>query len=60
MDPLTRILFRLAQWHRNPPSRRFVQILLATLLVTAAIVLAERVFGWPDWLTTERVPIRRM
>lgn len=60
MDPLTRILFRLAQWHRNPPSRRFVAILLATLLAAAAIVLVEKVLGWPDWLTTERVPIRRI
>jgi hypothetical protein len=60
MDPLTRILIRLAQWHRNPPSWRWVRIALVTLVAVAAIVLIERVFGWPDWLRTEPVPIRRM
>ncbi|NKC32528.1 hypothetical protein [Falsiroseomonas selenitidurans] len=60
MDPLTRILWRLAQWWRHPPSPYFVRILVATLLVVLAVVLVERFIGWPEWLRTERVPIRRL
>lgn len=60
MDPLTRILIRLAQWHRNPPSRRWVQIAVVTLILVAVIVAIEKLVGWPDWLRTERVPIRRI
>ena len=50
MDPMTRILIRLSQWLRRPPSRR----------QAIAIVLVERHVGWPDWAQSERVPIRRM
>jgi hypothetical protein len=60
MDPLARILLRLAQWQRNPPSRRWVQIAVVTLIFVVVIVLIEKFVGWPDWLRTERVPIRRL
>jgi hypothetical protein len=60
VDPLTRLLIRLAQWHRNPPSRRWVQIAAATLALATALVLIERFIGWPDWAQTQRVPIRRI
>ncbi len=60
MDPLTRILFRLVQWYRNPPSRRYLWIAGIAVAVSIAIVLLERGFGWPDWLRSEPVPIRRM
>jgi hypothetical protein len=60
MDPLTRLLIRLAQWHRNPPSRRWVRIAVVTLVLVTVIVVVEKLVGWPDWLRTEPVPIRRM
>jgi hypothetical protein len=60
VDPLTRILIRLAQWHRNPPSRRWVRIAVVTLVLVAVVVAIERLFGWPEWLRTEPVPVRRM
>lgn len=60
MDPFTRILIQLVQWHRHPPSRRHLQILVVTVAAALAIGLFERVVGWPDWLRTEPVPIRRM
>jgi hypothetical protein len=59
MDPLTRLLIRMAQWHRNPPSARYLAILGVVLAVAALLVLIERGIGWPDWLTTQPVPIRR-
>jgi hypothetical protein len=30
------------------------------IAASVAIVLFERVVGWPDWLRTEPVPVRRM
>jgi hypothetical protein len=60
MDPLTRILIRLAQWHRNPPPRRTIVIILVVLGLALLLVAIERFVGWPDWATTDRAPIRRM
>ena len=60
MDPLTRLLFRLVQWYRNPPSRQYLWIAAIAIALSVAVVLFERVFGWPDWLRTEPVPVRRM
>ncbi|MBU8539260.1 hypothetical protein [Falsiroseomonas tokyonensis] len=60
MDPLTRVLIRMAQWLRHPPSRRTVQIIVVVLVVATVLVLVEKFIGWPDWATTERVPMRRM
>jgi hypothetical protein len=60
MDPLTRILWRMARWLRHPPSRNYIRILVVVLVLATVLVLVERFIGWPDWLTTERVPIRRM
>ncbi len=60
MDPLTRVLIRMAQWLRHPPSRRTVQIIIVVLIVAAVLVLVERFIGWPDWATTNRVPMRRI
>lgn len=60
MDPFTRILIQVAQWYRNPPSRRYVYILAVVVVASVAIASFERFIGWPDWLRTEPVPIRRM
>jgi hypothetical protein len=60
MDPYTRLLIRLVQWYRNPPSRRHVQVMIVVLVVAAVLVTIERTVGWPDWLTTEPAPVRRM
>ncbi|MGK7869710.1 hypothetical protein [Falsiroseomonas sp. E2-1-a20] len=60
MDPLTRILWRMAQWWRHPPSRTYVRILIVVLVLAMVLVLIERFIGWPAWMTTDRVPIRRM
>ncbi|MDO9501001.1 hypothetical protein [Falsiroseomonas sp.] len=60
MDPLTRVLFQMVRWLRHPPSWRTVQIIIVVLVAASALVLVERYIGWPDWATTERVPMRRM
>ncbi len=59
MDPLTRLLIRMAMLLRRPPSRRQLITMAVVLAVSLAIAGYERGFGWPDWLSAEPVPIRR-
>ena len=60
MDPLTRLLFQMAQWWRHPPGRRKAVVILAALLLSFLLVGIERIVGWPSWLRTEPVPIHRL
>jgi len=60
MDPMTRILIRLSQWLRKPPSRRQAIVMAVAIAAAVSIVVIERHVGWPDWAKTERVPVRRM
>ena len=60
MDPMTRLFIRLVQWYRNPPSRRWLMVAGMAVAASVALVLVERVIGWPDWLHAEPVPIRRI
>jgi hypothetical protein len=49
-------LMRMLLWVRNPPSRE-QQIAIAVIVgIGITFVAIEWVFGWPDWLTAERVP----
>jgi hypothetical protein len=49
-------LIRMFFWVRNPPSRN-QQIAIALICGTGVIFAAvEHVFGWPEWLSAERVP----
>lgn len=59
MDPLTRLLIRLAQWFRHPPSPARIKLILAVVAICLILVAIEKFVGWPDWATAERVPIRR-
>jgi len=47
---------RMALWVRNPPSAKRVQLVLVVVGVCLGLFALERVFGWPDWLTPNRVP----
>lgn len=60
MDPLTRLLFFLSRLVRNPPSRRVALVMLGALALAIGLVVVERVWGWPEALRTERVPMRRL
>lgn len=53
MNPLW--LMKMAQWARNPPSGKRVKLVLAVVALCFALVIYERIFGWPDALTVERV-----
>lgn len=60
MDPLTRLLFFLSRLVRRPPSRRVVMVMLVALALAIGLVLVEQLWGWPEALRTERVPMRRL
>jgi hypothetical protein len=60
MDPMTRLFLQLAHWVRNPPSRTHAIVMLVALVAAVALVLVERFVGWPDWLRSDPVPIRRV
>jgi len=51
---------RLAQWFRNPPSRRMVIVMAVTIGFCVALVLVERFIGWPSWATMGDQPPRIM
>lgn len=53
MNPMW--LMRMAQWVRNPPSAGRVKLFLAVIGLCLLLYGIERMFGWPDWLTLERV-----
>jgi hypothetical protein len=59
MDPLTRLLFFLSRLVRRPPSRGQALAMLVALALALGLVGIEHYWGWPDWLRTERVPMRR-
>jgi len=49
-------LMRMLLWVRNPPSRP-QQIAIAVVCGIGLLAVGiEHVFGWPDWLTADRVP----
>lgn len=49
MNPIH--LLRMAKWARHPPSAQRVKLVLVVIAVCALIVGAEKLFGFPDWLT---------
>ena len=56
MDAQMRLLIRLAQWLRQPPSRQTLWIMGIAVAASLLIFGVERLFGWPDWLTVDRGP----
>ena len=53
MNPLH--LLRMANWARHPPSAQRVKLVLVVIAICGLIVGAEWLFGFPEWLTPERV-----
>lgn len=53
MNPLW--LLRARRWAQNPPSWGRVKLVLAVIGICLALFAVERIWGWPDWLTPERV-----
>lgn len=47
---------RMARWVRNPPSWGLVKLVLAVVALCLALYAVDRIWGWPDALTPDRVP----
>jgi hypothetical protein len=48
-------LMRAKRWAQNPPSARRVVLVLGVIALCLAVAGAEALFGWPDWLTPNRL-----
>ncbi len=49
-------LLRMAKWARRPPSGKQVKFVLIVVAICFALLGIELIFGWPEWLTPERIP----
>ena len=58
MNPLW--LLRASKWARHPPSRNRVILVLAVIAICLMLFAAERLWGWPAWLTLEGRPRGRI
>ena len=58
MNPIW--FLRMKKWARNPPSAARVKLVLGVIVACLLIFGYEWLFGWPDWLTPNRVPGGRM
>ena len=53
-------LMRMKRWAQHPPSPRRVKFILAVIAICLILVGYEYVFGWPEALTLEGNPSRRV
>lgn len=49
----TRLLLRMNQWVRNPPSPMAVKVTLGVILLAAVIFGIEYTGLWPEWAQVE-------
>lgn len=50
-----RWFLRMARWARNPPSAKQVRFVLAIVAFCVLLYAIERLYGWPDWATPNRI-----
>jgi hypothetical protein len=48
-------LLRAKRWAKNPPSEGRVKFVFGVIAICLLIVGVEWMFGWPDWLTPNRI-----
>ena len=48
-------LMRAKRWVQNPPSEGRVKLVLGVVAICLVLAGFEWVFGWPDWLTVNRM-----
>ncbi len=49
-------LLRMARWARHPPSPQRVKLVVGIIAACIAIGTIEWLWGWPDWLTVQKIP----
>ena len=58
MNPIW--FLRMSKWARKPPSEARVKLVLGIILACLILFGIEWWFGWPEWLTPNRVPKGRL
>jgi hypothetical protein len=53
MNP--RWLLMMKRWVQNPPSPARMKLIVGVIVLCFLIYGAEQMFGWPDWLTVNRM-----
>jgi hypothetical protein len=53
MNPIW--LLRMKRWVQHPPSMGRVMLVAGVVVICLVIAGAETVWGWPDWLTVNKV-----
>jgi hypothetical protein len=53
--PGFRWFLRMSRWARNPPPARRVILVLAVIAACFVLYGFEKIWGWPDWLTVNRI-----
>ena len=48
-------LLRAKRWVQNPPSSGRVKLVFGVIAVCLLIVGIEHFFGWPEWMTVDRL-----
>jgi hypothetical protein len=48
-------LVRAKRWVQNPPSEGRVKLVLGVVAACVALAAWEWFFGWPEWLTVDRL-----
>jgi len=51
---------RLRRFFDHPPSKSRVLLVLAVVAISLSLYGIEHLWGWPDWLTVNRVPRGRL
>jgi hypothetical protein len=46
---------RMSRWARNPPSPERVKLVLIVVALCFGLFAVEYIWGWPDWLTPNKV-----
>ncbi|SFS09918.1 hypothetical protein SAMN05444714_1164 [Yoonia litorea] len=49
----------MKRWAQNPPSHAKIKLVFGIVAFCLLLAGIEAVWGWPDWLTPERVNARR-
>jgi len=44
-------LLRMRRWVQHPPSKQRLILIAVVIGASIALVIYERLFGWPEWLT---------
>jgi predicted acyltransferase len=51
-------MMRAKRWVQRPPSAARVKLVFGVVAICVVIAGYEWIFGWPDWLTVNRLSMK--